>query len=213
MALTESIDAIYRTVFAESRVHAEETVVVIAAVIGFLVHLGLVAWSQGTGDFAHLEWFSSSYLAALYTPFSFLLFYEVLLLVRAIPASLSQAMGKQYEVVTLIVLRRVFKDIAGLDSSDSLDLLAPEVLSVGADMVGALLLYGLVLLFRRSVARSGRQSVEVPGFVAFKQAVSVGLGLLVLWLAVTSLVVWGLDMVAVAAGQDVAMSTRTSSGF
>lgn len=52
-----------------------------------------------------------NYLHAVYTPFSFILFYEVLLLVLALPQSHTRSIGKQYEIVSLIVIRRVFKDI------------------------------------------------------------------------------------------------------
>lgn len=52
-----------------------------------------------------------NFLHAIYTPFSFILFYEVLLLVLALPKSHTSSIGKQYEIVSLIVIRGVFKDI------------------------------------------------------------------------------------------------------
>jgi hypothetical protein len=38
-----------------------------------------------------------------YTPFSFILIYEVFLLVFYLPSSTSKYIGKQYEIITLIV--------------------------------------------------------------------------------------------------------------
>jgi|TARA_B000000565_G_C23766593_1_gene370580 hypothetical protein len=56
-------------------------------------------------------------LDALYTPFSVLLAYEVYQLIRAIPESFSTAVGKQFEIVTLLVVRDIFKQLSDLDFS------------------------------------------------------------------------------------------------
>jgi hypothetical protein len=53
--------------------------------------------------------FLASPLFALYTPFSILLAYEVYEIIKAIPESFSTAVGKQYEVATLLVVRDIFK--------------------------------------------------------------------------------------------------------
>ena len=62
---------------------------------------------------------SNNFLQAVYTPFSFILFYEVLLLVLALPKSLTTSICKQYEIISLIVVRRVFKDIGTFDDFGS----------------------------------------------------------------------------------------------
>jgi len=54
-------------------------------------------------------------IAAIYTPFSFILVYEVYLLIYYLPASITQYIAKQYEIITLIVIRRLFKDIANIE--------------------------------------------------------------------------------------------------
>jgi hypothetical protein len=203
--ILDGIDRAWCAVFASSRARAEERVVVAVAALGFLVHLGLVAWRQlGLGP--ELAWFSSSYLAALYTPFSFLLFYEVLLLVRALPASFSRSMAILYEVITLIVLRRVFKDIAGLDAAGEIALTDPAVVEVAADMVGSLVLFGLTLLFRRQLVPAEPPTGALRAFVAFKQVLALLLAVLVVGLAAWSLWGWVNEMAALAAGQDVGLS-------
>jgi hypothetical protein len=50
-------------------------------------------------------------------PFSFILIYEVFLLVFYLPSSTSKYIGKQYEIITLIVIRRLFKDIGHIELS------------------------------------------------------------------------------------------------
>lgn len=84
------------------------------AIFGFALHLLL--WLVHTAnlvsfpDSAHH--LLASPLFALYTPFSILLGYEVYEIIRAIPESFSTAVGKQYEVATLLVVRDVFKRLS-----------------------------------------------------------------------------------------------------
>ena len=60
----------------------------------------------------------NSPLSSLYTPFSILLTYETYQLIRTLPSSFSTSVGKQYEVVTLLVVRDVFKRLADFDAND-----------------------------------------------------------------------------------------------
>ena len=57
----------------------------------------------------------SNPISALYTPFSFILIYEAFLLIYYIPRSFTTAVGKQYQIMSLIVIRKIFKDIPLVD--------------------------------------------------------------------------------------------------
>ena len=91
----------------------------VAAIVGFVFHLSLYFLYQ----VGVLEVNSASTdlldspLDALYTPFSILLAYEVYQLIRAIPESFSTAVGKQFEIVTLLVVRDIFKRLSELEFS------------------------------------------------------------------------------------------------
>ena len=200
------LERAHHSLHSPDRILAGERVVVGVATVGFLVHLVLIAWSRNSGGALDLGWLSASYLSALYTPFSFLLFFEVLLLVGSLPESFSRSIAKQYEIVTLIVVRRVFKDIAKLDDSAVIDLTSPEALFVAADMVGALALFSMALAFRRGCASHIEPTQDVRSFVAFKQAVSLGLGGVVLVFAAWSLFVWSHEMWLVAHGEAAELS-------
>jgi hypothetical protein len=89
------------------------------AIFGFLLHL--ILWFLHTSEIfifpesaSHLL---GSPLFALYTPFSILLGYEVYEIIKAIPSSFSTAVGKQYEVATLLVVRDVLKRLTGVEFS------------------------------------------------------------------------------------------------
>jgi hypothetical protein len=88
-----------------------ERVILIIAILSYLVHLLLILLN--TQGFIELEQkFFKNPIAAIYTPFSFILLYEVYLLIYFLPKSITVYIGKQYEIITLIVIRRIFKDIA-----------------------------------------------------------------------------------------------------
>ena len=79
-------------------------------------------------------------IAAIYTPFSFILIYEVYLLIYYLPKSITVYIGKQYEIITLVLIRRIFKDLAHLQ-------LTPDWFSVKGDLVFTYDLIATVILF------------------------------------------------------------------
>ena len=62
----------------------------------------------------------SNPITAIYTPFSFILIYEIYLLIYYLPRSITTYISKQYEIITLIVIRRIFKDISNISLQDDL---------------------------------------------------------------------------------------------
>jgi hypothetical protein len=81
----------------------------------FLAHL-LIIFLRPRLDTSQFKT-NKSPISAVYTPFSFILVYEVFLLVFYLPRSISSYIGKQYEIITLIVIRRIFKDIGYMELS------------------------------------------------------------------------------------------------
>ncbi len=124
--------------------------VVAAGIAGFLLHLTLVFVAR------HLAsppgWIASAgtnYLAAISTPFGFILFYEVLGLIAALPESTTRSIAMQFEIVSLIFIRSFFKHLTSLDLEHlqaPLQELAPILLEVSA----GLLMFLLVTVFRRA---------------------------------------------------------------
>jgi hypothetical protein len=89
----------------------DRKVTLIVAIVSYLVHLLIISLNtQGIIDIE--QKFFKNPIAAIYTPFSFILVFEVFLLVYYLPKSITAYIGKQYEIITLIVIRRIFKDLA-----------------------------------------------------------------------------------------------------
>ena len=57
----------------------------------------------------------SNPISALYTPFSFILVYEAFLLIYYLPNSFTVSVVKGYEIISLILIRKIFKDVTLVD--------------------------------------------------------------------------------------------------
>ncbi len=164
------------------------------AILGFLLHLllcflyqqDLISFSQQTRGLF------DSYLDALYTPFSIFLAYEVYELIRTIPDSFTNSIGKQFEIITLLVVRDILKRLSDIDASvtsavdDSITILAVECLAF-------LMLFGTALLFsraQRETSTISNDSDELGKFILQKKQLAILLFAVYILTAVYSLSTW-----------------------
>lgn len=163
------------------------------AVISFIVHLSIIFLGNHVDYFQNLQ---HSYLKAIYTPFSFLLFYEVFLLVIIIPNSISEFIGKQFEVITLITLRSFFHDIADFDIHKNLEFQNPAFISLLYDLVASILMLGLTIMYYKIYNKNHATEIskELNQFINIKKVVSICMIIVLLVLSVTSLFNWSVDM-------------------
>jgi hypothetical protein len=164
-----------------------------AAVFSFILHLAIIYLGN---NFTYFQHFQHSYLKAIYTPFSFILFYEVFLLIIIIPNSISEFIGKQFEVITLITLRSFFHDIADFNTSETINFQNPAFLSLVFDLVASIFMLGLTIVYYKIYNSSNNKEVirELNQFINIKKVVSLSMILVLLVLSVTSLFNWSLDM-------------------
>ena len=184
-----------RSLLSEEVREWSERVIIAIAIVGFLAHLLLIfltnmSWLN-LGDHPLLK----DYNSAIYTPFSFILVYEVYLLVYHLPLSISNYIAKQYEIVALIIIRRIFKDISELKLT--LDWFENKAdLQFSLDIVTTLLLFFLIFLFYKLIPRrETRQNLEPPSlkmkrFINIKRIISISLVPVVAGLAIYSFVEW-----------------------
>ena len=109
------------------------------ALFAFLVHLALYILNKYVALDLPSTLFSSP-LQILYTPFSVVLVAEIYLLVYYLPASFGRSMGKQIEIIALIEIRTVFKDLDNTSTWPWEAAFFPHILS-------ALLLGGILVIF------------------------------------------------------------------
>lgn len=169
-----------------------EKYVLVASVISFIFHLILIYLNK----FEVVKIYDpynllNNPISAIYTPFSFILIYEIYLLIFYLPRSISTYISKQFEIITLIVIRRIFKDISDMDIAKDLIFNAINK-NIFIDLIAALLLFFLIYLFRRNSIKSERNSDQESfnTFVRIKQWTSCLLIPILSALAVINFVIW-----------------------
>lgn len=163
------------------------------AVFSFVLHLLIIYLGN---HFPYFENFQHSYLKAIYTPFSFILFYEVFLLVIIIPNSISEFIGKQFEVITLITLRSFFHDIADFDVHEAIHFQNPAFISLLYDLGASIIMLGLTIAYYKIYHSNNKTEgiIELSKFINIKKVVSLSMILVLFVLSVTSLFNWSADM-------------------
>lgn len=173
----------------------EKTILTIA-IISYLIHLFLIVLNtQGVINLE--EKFFKNPIAAIYTPFSFILIYEVYLLIFFLSKSTTIYIGKQYEIITLIVIRRIFKDITYVkltsdwfrDKND---------LQFTFDVITSLILFYLIYLFYQKTKLSNKtkssssqtESSKIIQFIQLKKLMAVLLVPIFIILAIYTLTSW-----------------------
>ena len=176
------------------RIRIVELLILRLALLAFVLHLGIIFLAN---NFHYFKDFQHSYLKAIYTPFSFILFYEVFLLVIIIPNSISEFIGKQFEVITLITLRSFFHDIADFNTSEAIHFQNPAFLSLLYDLGASIVMLGLTIVYYKIYNSSNNKEIirELNQFINIKKLVSLSMIVVLLILSITSLLNWSMDMV------------------
>lgn len=169
--------SLYRILSDEAVRDRIERWAVYLSFILFFGHLGVIALRNLFPGIGWLQMLSGNYLSALYTPFSIILVYEVYLLILALPLSFTHSVRKQYEIISLIIIRRVFKDISMFENFDELAAQKEAILQIATDLGSGLLLFLLVGVYYHVSLKRKSLSVlsesEIRRFVRIKEYVSI----------------------------------------
>lgn len=164
------------------------------AIYGFITHLLLcVLYQFNILELeSNLDLFFDSFLDSLYTPFSVILAYEVYELIRAIPDSFSNSVGKQFEVVCLLIVRDIFKDLSDIDSSGNLSV-DSSIAFLAVECLAFLVLFFTALLFRYSGSKTNINQdhiLHLKTFVQQKKNLAMVLFAVYVCVAIYSLSSW-----------------------
>lgn len=176
-----------------------ERLILTIAIVSYLVHLLIILLvMQG---YLHLDSkLFKNPIAAIYTPFSFILVYEVYLLIFYLPQSISTYIGKQYEIITLIVVRRIFKDIANLELNTAWFNNLND-LQFTYDVATALILFVLIYYFYKhtnkqpmpTVGASEKIERRIEKYIRLKKMASVALIPVLVILAIYTFFNWTVE--------------------
>ena len=192
-------NTVFATVFAPKVRKGFENIILLLAGIGFLIHLGLIGLkSQGIVLFsAFNQDLLSDPISAIYTPFSLILVYEVYLLLFYLPRSFTSCVSKQFEIISLIVIRKIFKDIPQMDLAGEW-MTSNHNLELMVDLFGFLILFLLIFLFNKNKMRLPERPSEDPNlmrFISSKKIVSVCMFLVLGIMSLSTFGKWMIDTI------------------
>lgn len=170
-----------------------ENTVLFLATFGFIIHLLLIFLNNFSLIYITETENSllSNPISAIYTPFSFIIIYEIYLLLLFLPRSFTTSISKQFEIISLIIIRKIFKDISNLDLSDSWNI-SNQNLEVLSDLVGIIILFYIIYLFNKNKNRMSINKEEpiLLKFINSKKIVSLSLLAILIIFSSYSLINW-----------------------
>ena len=163
-------------------------------VIAFIIALLAVELRRFAAIGPAIErWLPSNHFEAILVPFTLLLLAEVISLVFAIAQSVATAVGKQLEIMSLILIRQSFKELTYLPEPIVWDLSSAElttrVLYILSDAAGAILIFGLLVVYFRLQIHVpiSQDPDERSSFVGAKKLIAV--------LLLASIVIIGIEVI------------------
>lgn len=180
---------IYDSLSVPKRLHSFEVVILKVSIVSFIAHIAFI-YFQNILNF--IDSSSHSYLKAIYTPFSFILYYEVFLLIIIIPKSISEFIGKQFEIIALITLRSFFHDIADINFTDIATFYNPNFINILYDLGASVVMLFSTLIYNKMYKKQGVSdtSVDLSQFIKIKKVLSVVMCGVLIILSFLSLFYW-----------------------
>jgi hypothetical protein len=202
MAFKNLLETLYQKFLSEKTRKSSEWIILSIAIASFISHLILIYLVDfGIISISNSSDLLSNPIAAIYTPFSFILLYEVYLLIYYLPKSFTTYIGKQYEIMTLIVIRRLFKDLSNLSLTTDWFTIKYD-LQFTYDLATSILMFFLIYLFYvqskityNSKPLNQSQLGDVSRFVKIKKVIATALVPIFILLAIYSFVDWSIKII------------------
>ena len=191
--MTGVIGNIFSKVFSEKNLKNFEKIILISATLGFIIHLILILLNNS--GYIDLSFFRDSLfvnpISAIYTPFSFILIYEAYLLIYFLPRSFTTSVAKQFEIMSLILIRKIFKDIPNVNLDDNW-IKNENNLQLMYDLSGVLIVFFLIYLFKKLKDELPKLPVHqnLERFISYKKIISLLLLPTLTLLCVYSFIDW-----------------------
>ena len=190
--MLKRVDSLHKKVFSEKNIKSFEKLILYFAIAGFLIHLLLVFLNlkYDVNYFVGLDSLLSNPISALYTPFSFILVYEAFLLIYYFPRSFTTSIAKEYEIISLVLIRKIFEDIPQLDISSGI--YNQQSLLLLYDLIAIIIIFYLIFLFRKTIASIPKRKANenLVRFISYKKILSIVLVPILLFLCISNLFDW-----------------------
>jgi hypothetical protein len=174
-----------------------EKILVYIALVTFIGHVILIFLTYTLPILPFESFLSPSYLSAISTPLSLILFYEVYLLVISLSQSIFFSILKQMEIVTLVIIRAVFKALETGSGTLSIFENWSTTSEIGLLFGGSLIAFLMVAIFKILVLRqSNRNNQETDHklFLWFKNLLSLATLVVLAFLVAIDFLLWLLEI-------------------
>ncbi len=174
--MIKAVENIFSGLFSEGNLKKFEKFILISATLGFIIHLLLILLNNN--GYVDLSFFQDKLfvnpISAIYTPFSFILIYEAFLLIYYLPRSFTTSIAKQFEIMSLILIRKIFKDIPNVNLDDNW-IKNESNLQLIYDLVGVLIVFFLIYLFKKLKEDLPKLPVHqnLDRFISYKKLISL----------------------------------------
>ena len=170
------IENLHNNVFSKKNVELFEKNIMLLAVVGFIIHLLLIFIENyyALDIFSSRTNLSSNPISALYTPFTFILVYEAFLLIYYLPRSFTTSVAKEYEIISLVLIRKIFKDIPEI-SLEPDQILNENNLQLIYDLLAVIVIFYLIYLFKKTWVNTPKRKTNknLEKFVNYKKLLSI----------------------------------------
>ena len=196
---------IFDGIFSENNRKKIESFTIWSASIGFIFHLSLVLLNNNSIiNIGNESLLLTNPISAIYTPFSIILYYEIFLLIFYLPRSFTTSILKQFEIISLIVIRRIFYDIPKLDLGSNNWFENADNLQITYDLICILILFFLIYLFNYVKSNIDiKKTKNIDKFIDSKKIISVLLIPVMILLFIIGLYNW----------YSIGISTNFASSF
>jgi hypothetical protein len=184
---------IFDGIFSEGNRKIIESFTIWTATIGFIFHLSLVLLNNySIINIGNESLLLTNPISAIYTPFSIILYYEIFLLIYFLPRSFTTSILKQFEIISLIIIRRIFYDIPKLDLDSGNWFDNPDNLQITYDLISILILFFLIYLFNlvKSRIQNKKGNKSIDQFIDSKKIISIALIPVMLCLFIIGIYNW-----------------------
>lgn len=174
--MIQAVENIFSRLFSDENLKRFEKLILVSATLGFIIHLLLILLNNN--GYVDLSFFQDKLfvnpISAIYTPFSFILIYEAFLLIYFLPRSFTTSIAKQFEIMSLILIRKIFKDIPNINLDDNW-IENENNLQLIYDLSGVLIVFFLIYLFKKLKEDLPKLPVHqnLKKFIGYKKLISL----------------------------------------
>lgn len=170
------------------RMHRKISVLLVLLFLGSLLVIELKR--QGLLPHAIADAIPRNHFFAIQAAFTVVLILEIISLIFTLPCSFSKSVGKQFEILSLILMRNAFKELSYLPEPITFAGNEEAILRILSDGFGALLVFALLGVYYRIQPQQHDDTgkpVDLFSFVAAKKGIALILLGIFLYMGATAI--------------------------